>query len=262
MSSYRADPGERRGIPKTTDVPRLLLPLQPQCESHRPPLPSTVQQNMKWQRRRAKKKGHPLKSQVSSAFSSIHQASNGHMHKSHSRRQRDGERGNTGSCALPAATGVGSGISEKEPEPKFEHGKGRAARVNALIPRQARPCRMHFNCDSHPCAQGDAVEQKARIPPLRSAAGGAAGTSLCADLPEVSGFQWPGGSRGPRGSGHVPPASPSDATIRSALSSPAWVARCPVECTQALSHQRAFQLVELDLGWCKPAHPLQRWTVL
>ncbi|AWO95668.1 Hypothetical protein SMAX5B_006717 [Scophthalmus maximus] len=88
------------------------------------------------------------------------------MHKSHSRRQRDGERGNTGSCALPAATGVGSGISEKEPEPKFEHGKGRAARVNALIPRQARPCRMHFNCDSHPCAQGDAVEQKARIPPF------------------------------------------------------------------------------------------------
>lgn len=111
---------------------------------------------------------------------------------------------------------------------------------------------------------GEAEERGTNLPP--SAASGAACTSSCCALPKVSLFQMPDRPNRPEIGGHILPAFAWDARIRS-LCSPAMVIRYPVR-TDTHTHARTnthafifsptFQLVELDLGWCKPAHPLQR----
>lgn len=83
-------------------------------------------------------------------------------------------------------------------------------------PTSDRTCRMHFNCDFHPCALAKR-RREARIP--SSAASGAACTSLCIDLPKVSLFQLPDRPNRPEISGYVPPAFALDARIRSPSSS-------------------------------------------
>lgn len=116
---------------------------------------------------------------------------------------------------------------------------------------------MHFNCDFHACALMKR-RREARIP--LSAASGAACISLCIDLPKVSLFQLPDRPNRPELNGYVPPAWVLNATIPIPILQSCIGFKISYVYKQALSSHQRFQLVELDLGWCKPAHPLQRRT--
>lgn len=102
---------------------------------------------------------------------------------------------------------------------------------------------------------GEAVESVARTPLVRCQWCGSY-TSSCADLPQVSLFQLPRWSDRAGISRFLLPASACENWIIPAASWCSWNILSPFARTHtSFIFLPTSQLVELDLGWCKPARP-------